>query len=128
MISLENYKTGATSLCVVDETVAPVFIGFYMHVALKEIIDSKAPNFFERGLIAAWLKRIADANLRVDEVGAQVLTLQHLRAGFVLIVVFLSVSFLAFVAECTPKVTKKLFELFLACYIVVKFTKKHKMF
>jgi hypothetical protein len=64
--------------------------------------------------------------IKKEVIGPQVLIRRHLRVSFVIIFGLLAVSVVAFAAECAPRETKKLLNLFLGCYIVMKFTRMKK--
>jgi hypothetical protein len=116
------YKTGVSSVFMLDENVTPYYWGYMTNLVMKDIIYLKATQLFESGIFSHYMKQFY-----LEDFGPQVLTLQHLEAGFVIICGLLSLSVLAFIIECTPKVIKKMFEMCLVCYIVVKFTKMNKM-
>jgi hypothetical protein len=124
-----KYKTGVSSVFMLDENVSPYYWGYMTHLVMKDIIFLKASQLVESGILSHQMKTFSleDFKTKLSEIGPQVLTLQHLAAGFVIICGLLSLSVLAFVIECTPKVIKKMFGICLMCYIVVKFTKMNKM-
>jgi hypothetical protein len=65
-----------------------------------------------------------------EKIGPQVLTLQHLGAGFIVICVSLGISVIAFAAECAPMLIRKFkrwFGLSVVLYVVVKFTRMNRM-
>jgi hypothetical protein len=108
------------------------YYGFTMHPALKETVDLKASQVFESGYFQKKIQKMLpeDYRSRPEPIGPQVLTLKQLKDGFVVICALLAVSFVAFLAECTPKVGMKLkrqLELCVACFVVVQFTKLNKM-
>jgi hypothetical protein len=116
-----------------DEDTLPFYMGYKMHIALKDVISPKISQFIESGIIQ-YLKQGASLEsfkTKPEEIGPQVLTLAHLRAGFIVIFALLGVSVLIFMVECGPMLAKKLFDsclsLFLPGYIVVKFTRIEKM-
>jgi hypothetical protein len=133
MIYKENYRYGVSSLHETSETVSPFRIGYAMHVALKDIVSLKASQLFESGLHEREIKtkiHLEDFKSKSQAIGPQVLTLSHLGAGFVVILVLLGLSTIAFAFECSPillKKLKKLISISVACYVVVKFTKMNKM-
>jgi hypothetical protein len=123
------YRSGVSSFHEADENILPIYFGFIMHPALKDIIHLKASQLHEAGIISHLFKKhlLENFKRKLNAIGPQVLTLKHLGAGFVLIVALLVLSFVAFAVECAPKLLKKLFDLLLACLIVVKFTNMKKM-
>jgi hypothetical protein len=98
------------SIFVADEDVSPAWYGFDMNIVLKDIIRLKASQLVESGILSKVLPEICNHELQLTkpgEIGPQVLTLRHLEAGFVVICVFLGVSLIAFVVECTMNKLKK---------------------
>jgi hypothetical protein len=109
------------------------YYGFVMSLALKDIFHLKASHIVEARIMH---RHLQDAFLQVDkktkpqEIGPQVLTVQHLSASFIIIFGFLGLSMIVFIIKCAPKLLKKLkkqFEMGLMCYVVVKFTRMNKM-
>jgi hypothetical protein len=109
-----------------------------MDIVLKDIITLKAAQLNEAGILAhEQRKKFNTESIRSkpEEIGPQVLTLQHLSPGFMVICGMMTISFVAFVAECTPRLLKNVKELWdfgieilVLSYIVVKFIKIHKLF
>jgi hypothetical protein len=125
-----SYKSGGWSIFVAKENVAPMYSGFVMHVALKDIITLKATQYHESGILSHALKKhysLEGLNPEPEPIGAQILTLRHLSLGFIIICGLLMASIVVFMVECTPKVSRKVFELCLKCYIVVKFVRMNKI-
>jgi hypothetical protein len=125
-----NYKLGLTSLSMADKDLSTYHVAFHSTLELKKIIRSKASQLLESGIFNFLYKNAhypRDFTSKPEVIGPQVLTVTHLKAGFVIFCVLLFVSVTAFIIECAPKVSKKLFNLCLSCYIVVKFTKMNKM-
>jgi hypothetical protein len=116
-----------------DEDTLPYFMGYKMHIALKDTFTPKISQLHESGIIRRELRgaSIESFRMKPGKIGPQVLTLSHLRAGFIVISVLLGVSVLIFMVECGPMLAKKLFDwclnYFLPCYIVVKFTRMNRM-
>jgi hypothetical protein len=116
-----------------DEDTLPIFIGYKMHIALKDVVSLKVSQLYESGIIQLKFKEasLESKRLKPGKIGPQVITLTHLKAGFILIFSLLGSSVLIFMVECGPKLVKKLFDwcLFeiLPCYMVVKFTRMNKM-
>jgi hypothetical protein len=119
------YRGGLSSLFVADEELPPMYMGYWMHVSLKDIISLKGSQFVESGYYYREAKSdyIEDFKTKQEDIGPQVLTLRHLSAGFVVICGCLFLSSIVFVAECAPKVL----EMCLRCYIVIKFVRMKKM-
>jgi hypothetical protein len=125
-----NYKTGVTSITTANQDLSNYHVAFHSFPELKELVHSKATQLLESGIFWYLYKNAyfpRDFTSTPEPIGPQVLSVAHLKAGFVIFCVLLGLSVVAFVVECTPKVSRKLFHLCLACYIVVKFTKMKKM-
>jgi hypothetical protein len=137
LVLYNSYRSGVSSIFIAEENVSTEYLGFMMHIALRNIIRLKASQYFESGIFSTFFKKAFYKDRfmsKQDEVGPQVLTLQHLSAGFVVICGLLIVSMVVFAAECGPKLVrdlkkwfKKWVEVCLLCYIVVKFTRMNKM-
>jgi hypothetical protein len=130
------YKNGLSSISITDESVSPMYLGFVMHVSLKDIIPLKLSQIHESGGFLFFLQYMSLEKFKTkpQEIGPQVLTLEHLRVGFILIFGLLALSVLAFVAECTPMLMKKvmsplkkLFDACFSCYVVVKFVRMKRI-
>jgi hypothetical protein len=127
-----TYRSGLSSVTIADEDVSPLQMAYVMHVSLKDIVRPKLSHLHEAGLFSYKLKhlRLEKFRTKLEEIGPQVLTLTHLKAGFVVIFVLLAVSVVAFAAECAPilmKKVKNLFDACLSCYVVVKFIRMKRM-
>jgi hypothetical protein len=127
-----NYKNGVSSVFLANDGIAPVHIGFLINVAYKDIITLKASQFVESGIISYWMKKTiyGEPPTKRDEIGAQVLTLQHLSAGFVVIFALLALSIIAFAAECAPKLLRSMKKWIQRCvmsYVVKKFSGMNNM-
>jgi hypothetical protein len=106
-----------------------MIIGLRINMALRDIVSLKATQFTESGTFSNIFKNVYwDENMSKPEpIGPQVLTMRHLGPGFVIITVLLGFCVLAFVLECIPSESKKLFRAFLSCYIVLKFTRMNRV-
>jgi hypothetical protein len=127
-----RYRSGVTSIFPTDENIISHHLGFTMHPALKETVDLKASQVYESGFFQKYIQNMLPEDFRSkpEPIGPQVLTLKHLKAGFVVICLLLALSFVAFLAECTPKLIRNLkrqMELCVACFAVMKFTKQNKV-
>jgi hypothetical protein len=133
------YKSGKPSIFALDDYVSSLYLGFAMHIALKDIITLKASQYVESGL---WKKRM-DNTMKdhywkvTDKIEPQVLRVKHLSLGFIIICVMWAVSTVAFVFEFAPKFYRKLkkqfkllkkqLEMCLMVYVVVKFMQMKKL-
>jgi hypothetical protein len=130
----QAYRYGVSSLHEANEDVSTLYLGYVMHIALKDIVTLKAAHYFESGIAMQNFKtngRLEGFKLKPQAIGPQVLTLRHLEAGFVVIVVLLGLSCVAFAVELLPTLMrklKKMIDMSVACYVVVKFTRMNKMY
>jgi hypothetical protein len=127
------FRSGTSSIFEADEDLSISYYGFVICLAIKDIIHSKASQLVESGIMQRHIQDTIvqeDKKPKPEAIGPQVLTVQHLSASFIIILGFLTLSFIVFLAECAPKLMKKLkkqFEMCLMCYVVVKFTMMNKM-
>jgi hypothetical protein len=128
--SMKLHRYGISSINEAHENIAPFYFGIDSLPDLKEAISTKALQLSESGIFMFIFKfHLTRTNFEIkpEPIGPQVLTLGHLGPSFIIISVLLGLCVLVFVVECTPRVSKKLFGAYLACYIVVKFTRMNKM-
>jgi hypothetical protein len=126
------YRSGWPSIFTADEEFSLTYLGIIMNAPLRDDVTPKASAILESGIFLRNLRNVSlDSFLmKPEEIGPQVLTLEHLSAGFILIFGLLAVSIAVFVAECMPTLLRKLkrlLERLVAGYIVVKFTRMNTM-
>jgi hypothetical protein len=131
-LKLINFRSGVTSLYVADENIAPLYWGYIMKTPLKEIITLKASQLHESGILSRIMNSafMEDFESKPEEIGPQVLTLQHLEAGFVVIACLLASSVAVFAVEVAPKLWRKMLdwlEKAVFCCVVVKFIRMNKL-
>jgi hypothetical protein len=124
------YKRGTTSITIAETSIGPVYEGIStsQHV-MKPELHLLASKLRESGILTHLMKIthfIHEMNEKPPEIGPQVLTLGHLRAGFIICIVMWSLSFVAFIFEYSVRIWKKLFRLCVSSYVAVKFTKMNK--
>jgi hypothetical protein len=127
-----DYRSGVPSVFVADENVLPLHWGYVMKTPLRDIISSKALQLQEAGIWTRHFKNamLEDFRSKPEEIGPQVLTLQHLSAGFVVIVTLLSLSVAVFAVEVSAKLWRKLLPWLgkaVFCCVVLKFTRINKL-
>jgi hypothetical protein len=129
VISKRNLRSGVVSVFEADEDTLPFYMGYKMHIALKDVMNLKMSQLHESGIPQQLLGLVAMESFRTkpEEIGPQVLSLAHLKAGFIVIFALLFLSVSVFLVECGPKLVKKLFYWCLPCYIVVKFTRMNRV-
>lgn len=130
----QTYYYGVSSVLETDENMSTFQFGYAVHVALKDIIGLRTSQLFESGIFTYNLKNLIhfeDFKSKPEAIGPQVLTIDHLGAGFVIILVCLGISSVVFAIECAPilfRILKKLTRMTFACYVVVKFIRMNKIF
>jgi hypothetical protein len=98
---LEQFKIGKQSIFESDEVISQVYISASISPPLKDIVSLKISQLVESGIFThifyRQLKR--DFPLKPQKIGPEVLTIQHLSAGFVVICSLLLLCILVFTAE-----------------------------
>jgi hypothetical protein len=102
-----SYRSGFSSVFESEEEVFPSYVGFMMTNALKDVIHFRASQLHESGIIWHFIKQESDFKSKPEEIGPQVLKLEHLKAGFVIICGLLGASVFVFAIECLSKLLKK---------------------
>jgi hypothetical protein len=127
--AFKKYRTGVSSVLESEVgNIAPVHFGYRMNVALKDILTVKIYQFHESGIFSVEkIRNITEKRSQQEEIGPQVLTLEHLTAGFVVICVLLSLSILVFFAECSAVLLQNIMKMFIMGYSVIKFTIMNKI-
>jgi hypothetical protein len=125
----KRYRTGTSSNYESEVgDIAPVHFGFLMNVALKDILILKISQFHEAGFFSVEkIRGYTERWLKQEEIGPQVLTLEHLKAGFIVICGLLILSIAVFFAECAAPLLKNIMHMFIMGYSVVKFTMMNKI-
>lgn len=108
-------RTGQSSILLLKETFRNLFIGltFKDFSPFYEMLDVKIGEMNAAGLIGLWWTREFQNNDRkrtVEDIGPQVLTMDHLEIGFMICLVPLTFSVIAFFAELLIKYLKILFK------------------
>jgi hypothetical protein len=120
------------SVFVTDENVAPTLWVLTMSSPLKDIIFLKTSQLQQAGIMQRWvnLKYDSKFGMKIEEIGPQVLQLQHLETGFVVILCLFGLSIGVFALEFAPKLWKKLLAWLkkgVFCFVLVKFTRMNKL-
>lgn len=106
-------KTGQSSILLLKETFRNLFIGltFKDFSPFYETLGEKIGEMSSAGLIGLWWTREFQNNDRkrvVDDIGPQVLTMEHLEIGFTICLVPLTLSVIVFIGELLVKYFKDL--------------------
>jgi hypothetical protein len=124
-----NYHKGLSSFHETGESFKFTYSGIIADPLLRERTSLIASRLHESGIITQMYKKTYELDLPKQtppEIGPQILTLDHLKAGFVICFVLLTISLVVFAAEFMPKLSRKLFHHLLPAYIVVKFMNPQK--
>jgi hypothetical protein len=118
------------SIFIADENVFPLFDVLKSKGPAQERFFQKASQVYESGIFHRVTELDDVFRKTSNEIGPQVLTLEHLRAGFVVFMAFLGLSFAVFLFELAPRLQpylKKWLEMCMVCYIVVKFVETNRL-
>jgi hypothetical protein len=124
-----RYRTGMPSLFESKvESIAPARFAIMISLPLKDIMNMIISRFQESGFFSLETIRNHTENLwKHEEVGPQILTMQHLQAGFVVICGLLILSITVFFAELAIPLLHSIMKMFIMGYSVVKFTMINKI-
>jgi hypothetical protein len=114
-----------TSFSVGDEKLFNHAVGYYSIPELHKFVKLKGTQLLESGIYAILKEKLKI--FKPEVIGPQVLSLSHLKPGFVIFCVFLALSVFAFICEVAPKLSRKFFNWCLSGYVVVKFMKMNKI-
>lgn len=119
-----TYRDGTSSIHVLDETVAPLIAGqqFKEFDPLKKTFDEKFSRLYESGLINKLHER---NSLKEEEIGPEILTMDHIGIGFLCciapLMIALGVFFLEIEHKAVKKVLKNITESIVAYTIITVF-------
>lgn len=112
-----QYRSGFSSLEMLEETVAttPAGLMFRVFSPLVEIFNEKSHQLFAEGFITYWYDNMFNPKgftRKPEHIGPQVLTMEHLRVGFLVCLCPLLLSLIAFFVELlfSPKVSKMFYK------------------
>ena len=99
-INNRAYRSGTTSLTYLEENMKLVYIGIFFNVSspLTEVYNEKLEWLKTGGFLDDW-KLYEYLPLKLEEIGPQILTMDHLEVAFLLCLAPLSLCFAAFIAE-----------------------------
>ena len=107
-IQAKDYRSGETSLALLEEDYMTVPMGmrFTKFSPLFEIYNKMLGLMESNGLMEYWRQTFKPSSLlKVENIGPEVLTMDHLKVGFLTCLIPLILSIIAFVGE---KITSKL--------------------
>lgn len=98
------YRSGVSSLYALDETFRPFHFSFIFpfYSPFIERFDEKTIELHSNGLIEHWTKNFMNPKgiiNKSENIGPQVLTLDHLEVCFLIILLPLILAFIAFAGE-----------------------------
>lgn len=104
----QNYRSGETSLKVLDETIKAHYHSFIyqLHSPFVHIFDEKLIQMHEAGIIKH-LMPLSKRKTTIEELEPQVLTMDHLEIGFLSCLVPMILSGIAFIAENSMRIIKR---------------------
>lgn len=107
----ENYRSGVTSILTLKETVNSFHTGVYFQPfdPFLEHYNKFLEEIQNTGLLSYWYYLVLNPKglkMKLDEIGPQVLTMEHLMVGFQVWFSALMTSVIAFIAEIGWKCLK----------------------
>lgn len=103
ILSINNhFRSGFSSLLFVDENFQSFFFGFAFRrfSPYLQIMDEKMIELIEAGFIQHWMEwKLRSGKTTAEEIGPQVLTMEHLKPSFVICLIPIIISGVAFLVE-----------------------------
>lgn len=99
-----QYRSGVSSLLPLKERIYVTSYGqaFPLFSPFYESFNEKIQRLFDSGLTDLWIENTINPRgvvIKVDEIGPQVLTLDHLEIAFKIILISVGISVIGFFAE-----------------------------
>lgn len=99
-----SYRSGSSSLELLDEIIKtiPMSVMFPFHSPLYEVFNKKIYQLLSTGLIYHWYNHEINRKglkLKPEEIGPQILTMEHVSIGFLICFIPLALSVLTFLIE-----------------------------
>lgn len=97
-----GYRTGVSSLRLIKENIGETFlsIGFFPYSPYYEVINEKIHELISTGFFLRWYTNIIKVKIGSEEnIGPQVLSMDHLQLCFLACVIAISASILMFACE-----------------------------
>jgi len=103
----QNYRTGTSSVHILEKPLSPLFVGlrFKHHDPFLKTFNEKTSRLFEAGLTDRWMYGFKPIPPK-EEVGPQVLTMDHIGIGFLVCIVPLLFATVIFAFEICSKFIK----------------------
>lgn len=130
---VEYYRSGLFSVTLLDETIVSQKRGFVYKPfsPFFETFNEKIDEMLSSGIVEYWNKKLFNPSLvkrTEEEVGPQVLTMEHLEVGFISCLIFLILSIFVFLLEVfIPLIKssiKKLFSFWVFKRLIKAFMRK----
>lgn len=124
MIHRKSYRLGYSSLSFIEEKIITSHscLPFPMGSPFYEAFNEKIDEIIESGIVSMWKKDLEDFPRNREEIGPQILTMEHLEFGFLACLIILTMSVIAFTLEILIASTKTGFKLLveysIACNVV----------
>lgn len=122
-----GYRTGTNSLFYLNENACPIIAGAvfdpYHHLINK--FNEKISRLFEAGITDHLLEEFGTDKRPEEQIGPEVLTLDHIGIGFKFCAVPLMAAFVVFLLEILVRTVKlsslHIFNSFIAMMVVIKY-------
>lgn len=113
-IENHEYRSGLTSLHVIDEFVQSTYFCLYLKnfSPFNELLNEIIMNFNDAGIFDYDVKDFLNPkgiHRKIEEDGPQVLTMEHLEIGFIICSIPLSLAVIAFFIEIAIPFFRELF-------------------
>lgn len=107
-----KYRSGVSSLITLDDTLmtAQYSLVYTYNCPYAEMLDRKTTQFLEGGFSTHWYKEIfnpTDMKRELEDIGPQVLTMDHLEIGFIVWLVPVLLCILVFIIEIAIRPCRK---------------------
>lgn len=106
-----QYRNGITSLSMVKESIGMLCFGFAFQPfsPFYDTLNRKVMHLIESGITDYWIIKhnFGRSLFKIEEIGPQVLTMEHLEVGFIVSIAPLFISLLSFFLEITVHQFKK---------------------
>lgn len=102
------FRSGISSILTLIDKFEFVYYGipFKPFNPFLEIFNFKVAQLFEAGLTEYWIKNFQNPkgfSQKVDKIGPEILTMEHLEVGFLVWLISLTLSIVVFVVEILAK-------------------------
>lgn len=115
----KGFKTGFGSLAILNETITSTYMGqlFNTFNPFFETINKQTSYLLEAGVVSRCRELYVELNRKVEDIGPQVLTMEHLEIGFLACAILLTLSCIAFIGELLVAHSAMLLRFMRNCFI-----------